>query len=311
MTHYLVTGGAGFIGSHLVEALLTHGEQVRVLDDFSTGKRENLELAASVTESRGSLDVIEGDVRDLDTVRQATAGVDLVVHLAAIVSVQQSMADPLATHAVNVTGTLNMLQAGREASVRRVVLASSCAVYGDNDDLPLQESATPRPLSPYAASKLAAEMYCQAFSLAYGLPTACLRYFNVYGPRQSPNGDYAAVIPKFAAWMKAGRPPLIYGDGQQTRDFVYVGDVVRATLLACAADGFDGQVFNVASGQRISLLEVVDTLNGLLGTSLPPEFEVERVGDVRHSAGDGGRLAALVGYRVETPLTEGLKRFLA
>jgi UDP-glucose 4-epimerase len=310
MVHSLITGGAGFIGSHLVEALVTYGEHARVLDDFSTGKRGNLQAAVLAAQAAGSLQVIEGDVRDLGTVRQAMAGVDCVVHLAAIVSVQQSMADPLTTHAVNVTGTLNVLEAAREANVKRVVLASSCAIYGDSDDLPLQETALPRPLSPYAASKLAGELYCQAFSRAYGLPTTCLRYFNVYGPRHNPNGDYAAVIPRFVARMQAGQPPVIYGDGEQTRDFVYVGDVVRATLLACEADGFDGQVFNVASGQRVSLLELVDTLNGLLDTHLAPQFEAERVGDVRHSAGGGGRLAAALGYRVETSLAGGLKKLL-
>jgi UDP-N-acetylglucosamine/UDP-N-acetyl-alpha-D-glucosaminouronate 4-epimerase len=308
MAHYLITGGAGFIGSHIVEALVAHGEHARVLDNLTTGTRENLARAASACEARGLLQVIEGDIRDLDTVRQAMAGVDLVLHLAAIVSVQHSMADPLTVHAVNVTGTLNVLEAAREANVKRVVLASSCAIYGDNDDLPLQESAMPRPLSPYAASKLAGEMYCQAFSQAYGLPTTCLRYFNVYGPRQNPDGDYAAVIPRFVTRMQAGQPPIIYGDGEQTRDFVYVGDVVRATLLACTADGIDGQAFNVASGERVSLLELVDTLNGLLGTHLAPQFEAERVGDIRHSAGDGGRLAAVLGYRVETSLAGGLRQ---
>jgi UDP-N-acetylglucosamine/UDP-N-acetyl-alpha-D-glucosaminouronate 4-epimerase len=308
MTYYLVTGGAGFIGSHIVEALVTRGEQVRVLDNFSTGKRENLELATAVAASRGLLEVVEGDIRDLGTVRQAMAGVNYAIHHAAIVSVQQSMDDPLTTHAVNVTGTLNVLQAAREGGVKRVVLASSCAVYGDNDDLPLQETAAPRPLSPYAASKWAAEVYCQAFTRAYGLSTVCCRYFNVYGPRQDPNSDYAAVIPRFVARMKAGRPPVIYGDGQQTRDFVVVDDVVRATLLACEVGGNGEQVFNVASGHRVSLLELVDTLNGLLGTSLAPEFAAERVGDIRHSAGAGERLAAQVGYRVDTPLAEGLKK---
>jgi UDP-glucose 4-epimerase len=192
-----------------------------------------------------------------------------------------------------------------------MVLASSCAVYGDNDALPLRETAAPRPLSAYAASKLAGEVYCQTFSRAYGLPTTCLRYFNVYGPRQNPSGDYAAVIPKFAQRMQAGLPPVIYGDGCQTRDFVYVADIVRATLQACRQPGAEEQVCNVASGRSTSLLELVDALNDVLGTRLAPEFAPERSGEVRHSAGAPERLAALLGYRVETPLAEGLRQLLA
>ncbi|MBN1976914.1 MAG: SDR family oxidoreductase [Anaerolineae bacterium] len=310
MVLYLVTGGAGFIGSHIVQALVERGECVRVLDNFSTGRRENLATAVS-TSSSGLLEVIEGDIRDLDTVRRAMDGVKYVLHQAAIVSVQQSMADPSETHAVNATGTLNVLWAAQEARVKRVVFASSCAIYGDNDDLPLAETALPRPLSPYAASKLAGETYCQVFSSAYDLPTVCLRYFNVYGPRQDPNGDYAAVIPKFVARMKAGQAPVIYGDGKQTRDFVYVGEIVRANLKACEHGAASGRVFNVASGLRTSLLELVGTLNELLGTQFTPKLEPARKGDILHSAGDGGRMAELLGYRVETSLVEGLKQLLA
>jgi UDP-glucose 4-epimerase len=208
MTLYLVTGGAGFIGSHIVEALVERGQKVRVLDNFSTGSHDNLQNVAP-----NSVEIIEGDILDLDKVRRAMDGVSYVLHEAAVVSVPQSMVDPLGTHVVNVTGTLNVLAAAREVGAKRVVLASSCAVYGDNDTLPLQETAPPRPLSPYAASKLAGEVYCQAFFSAYDLPTVCLRYFNVFGPRQQPDGDYAAIIPKFIERMQAGVSLTIYGDG--------------------------------------------------------------------------------------------------
>ena len=305
MAQYLVTGGAGFIGSHIVEALVRRGQRVRVLDNLSTGRRENL---ANVI---GSVELVVGDVGCLDQVRPAMSGVDYVLHEAALVSVPQSMADPQSTHEVNVTGTLNVLIAAREAAVGRVVLASSCAVYGDNDSLPLKETCTPRPLSPYAASKLIGETYCQTFFAAYGLPTVCLRYFNVFGARQNPNGDYAAVIPRFVGRMKTGQPPVIYGDGEQTRDFVYVADVVRANLAACKGPRAVGQVLNVASGQRIPLLQLVDTLNAALGTQLAPEFKPERKGDIRHSGGDGGRMAELLGLGVATSLAEGLKQVAA
>lgn len=305
MALYLVTGGAGFIGSNVVERLALQGKHVRVLDNFSTGKRENLAPWLD------QIDLFEGDIRDTGAVQQAMEGVDYVLHQAALPSVPWSVADPSTTHGVNVTGTLNVLIAARDAHAKRVVFASSCAVYGDNDNLPLQETALPRPLSPYAASKLAGETYCHAFHLTYGLPTVCLRYFNVYGPRQDPNGAYAAVVPKFATRMKAGLRPVIYGDGKQTRDFVYVGDVVRSNLLACENEEATGRVLNVASGQRVSLLELVDALNALLGTQLSPRFEPERTGDIRHSAGDGGQLAALFHRGAETSLAEGLGQLVA
>lgn len=310
MAHYLITGGAGFIGSHLVEALLKRGDQVRVLDNFSTGKRENL-IPLTSNFQLPTLEIIEGDIRDLDTVRRAMQGADYALHHAAIVSVPQSMADPAATHNVNVTGTLNVLMAARQASLKRLVFASSCSVYGDNGDLPLKEMALPRPLSPYAASKLAGEMYCQAFFAAYGLPAVCLRYFNIYGPRQNPNGDYAAVIPRFAERIKAGQPPVIYGDGQQTRDFVHVSDVVRANLLVCERKEAIGQVLNVASGRRVSLLELADTFNRLQGTRFAPQLEPERAGDIRHSAGAGERIATVLGFSPQTLLDDGLRPLVA
>ncbi len=300
---YLVTGGAGFISSHIVEALLARGERVRALDNFATGKRENLPASPN-------LQIVEGDIRNPDTVCQAMQDVTCVFHLAALVSVPQSMADPGPTHEVNVSGTLNVLQAARQAGVKRLVFSSSCAVYGDNDDLPLKEVAAPRPLSPYAASKLAGELYCQAFFSAYGLPTVCLRYFNVYGPRQNPNGDYAAVIPKFVRRIQAGQPPIIYGDGRQTRDFVHVSDIARANLAASEREQAVGQVLNVASGQRVSLLDLVDMLSELGGTRFEPQFQPARPGDILHSAGDPGRLADVLGYKAQMALVDGLKGYL-
>ena len=308
MALYLVTGGAGFIGSHLVEALARRGDQVRVLDNFSSGQRANLRHLAPDFQS---LVVIEGDVRDADAVQLAMEDVDYVLHEAALVSVPQSMVDPQTAHAVNVTGTLNVLVAAREANVKRMVLASSCAVYGDNDDLPLRETSATKPMSPYAASKLIGEVYCQLFYRAYGLPTTCLRYFNVYGPRQNPDGDYAAVVPKFVQRMKAGQPPIIYGDGLQTRDFVHVSDIVRANLLACDRDEAIGQIFNVASGRASSLLDLVEALNHSRAARLEPIFEPARAGDIRDSVGSCERIAAALGFKIETPLAVGLAQLAA
>lgn len=301
MASYLVTGGAGFIGSHIVEALIRRGDRVRILDNFSSGKRTNV---AHLPEAQ----VIEGDVRDAGLVRQMVTGTDYVIHQAALVSVPQSMADPMSTHEINVSGTLNILAAAREHHVKRVVLASSCAVYGDNNDLPLKETSATQPLSPYAAAKLIGELYCQTFYRAYGVPTVCLRYFNVYGPRQDPNGDYAAVIPKFALRMKQGQSPIVYGDGLQTRDFVYVDDIVRANLLACQCEQANGQVFNVASGHGTSLLDLVTTLNELRSTQITPQFEPTRAGDIKHSRGDNAKIALLLGFQPATSLMEGLQR---
>jgi UDP-glucose 4-epimerase len=304
MALHLVTGGAGFIGSHIVEELVQRGEYVRVLDNLSTGRLENL------AGMRDRIEFVEADIRNPDSVGQAMRGVERVIHLAALVSVPQSMVAPAFTHEANVTGTLNVLQAARAGNVQRVVLASSCAVYGDNDRLPLKETEAPRPLSPYAASKLAGEIYCQTFSAAFGLPTVALRYFNVYGVRQNPNGDYAAVIPKFIERIRAGQPPIIFGDGLQTRDFVNVADVVRANLLASEHPQAIGRVFNVASGQKTSLLELVDMLNELARTSFTPTFRPERPGDIRHSVGDTDWLSNQLGFRPETTLATGLAKML-
>ena len=302
MSTFLVTGGAGFIGSHLVMTLLQRGETVRVLDNFSSGKREHLALF------NDRALIIEGDVRDAATVAQAVEGVDYVLHLAALVSVPQSMQQPELTNAINVTGTLNVLAAALQHQVKRVVLSSSCAVYGDNPQLPLTEVSTTQPLSPYAASKLIGEIYCQTYYHAYGLPTVCLRYFNIYGPRQDPNGEYAAVIAKFAHRLKAGRAPLIYSDGLQTRDFVFVDDVVRANLLACEHPLASGHVFNIASGRSTSILELAETLGKIAGTTLEPEFTSARDGDIVDSCGDGTYARIALGFTPTVELSDGLKQ---
>ncbi|CAG0952449.1 partial UDP-glucose 4-epimerase, partial [Anaerolineae bacterium] len=238
-------------------------------------------------------------------------GSDYILHLAAMVSVPQSMTDPMGAHTINVTGTLNVLLAAQESGVKRVVLSSSCAVYGDNDTFPLSETAETRPLSPYATTKLMGENYCRLFYRTYGVPTTCLRYFNIYGPRQDPASEYAAVIPRFAQRMRDGQSPLIFGDGSQTRDFVHVTDVVKANLLACECDTAKGQILNVASGHGTSLIELVDTLNEVLGTSIQPVFAAARVGDIQHSRGDAARLAAALNFRPGISLAEGLSSVLS
>ncbi|MBM3187136.1 MAG: SDR family oxidoreductase [Chloroflexi bacterium] len=297
----LVTGGAGFIGSHLVEALLARGEWVRVLDDFSTGKRGNLAPFLDRVE------LIEGDIRDYDVVRRAAHGMDLILHQAALASVPRSIRQPLASHEVNVTGTLHVLQAAREEGVGRIVYASSSSVYGDSPVLPKREDMTPDPLSPYAASKLAGEHYCQVFSRVYGLETVPLRYFNVFGPRQDPESQYAAVIPKFIKAMLRGESPVIYGDGEQSRDFTYVANVVEANLLAAAAPTADGAPINCACHTRITLNELVAHLNEILGTHAAPIYTDPRPGDVKHSFADLARARERLGYEPVVGFEEGLR----
>ncbi len=305
MDRYLVTGGAGFIGSHLVDALVRRGDSVRVFDNFSSGVAQNL---AAV---RDQIEVIEGDLRDREAVRRAVEGVDVILHQGALPSVQRSIEDPLATHAVNVDGTLYLLMAAHEAGVRRVVLASSSSVYGDSPTLPKHEGMPPDPRSPYAVSKLAAESYALAWTASFGLPTIALRYFNVYGPRQSANSDYAAVIPRFVTRMLRGQPPIIYGDGLQSRDFTYVEDVVAANLLAAAAPAEVNGAFNVAAGGRYTLLDLVAALNRILGTDLAPEHAPARAGEVRHSQADISRAGEVLGFEPATPFDEGLARTVA
>lgn len=299
---YLVTGGAGFIGSNLVEALLRRGKAVRVLDNFSTGSRANLEGLP------GKPEVIEGDLRDRDVVRRAVEGVEGVFHQAALRSVPRSVDDPIATNDVNVAGTLGLLVACREAGVRRVVYASSSSVYGDDPTLPKREGQTPRPISPYAVSKLAAEHYCVVFSRLYGLETVSLRYFNVFGPRQHPESRYAAVIPRFLQQAVAGEPLEVHGDGEQSRDFTYVENVVEANLLAMEKQGVAGEVINVACGERTTVLGVADAIARCLGRPLPRRHTPPRPGDVRHTLADIGCAEKLLGYRVQVGFEEGMRR---
>jgi UDP-glucose 4-epimerase len=303
---YLVTGGAGFIGSHLAEALVNRGENVRVIDNFSTGSRDNL---APMLEH---IDLREVDITDLEAIRPAMQGVDYVLHQAAIPSVPRSVADPALTHAACVTGTLNVLIAARDAGVKRVVYAASSSAYGDIEGEYKVESMAPRPQSPYAVAKLAGEYYCEVFYRVYQLETVALRYFNVFGPRQDPNSPYSAVIPLFMTAMLAGRRPTIYGDGTQSRDFTYIDNVVHGNLLACTADRerVAGQVMNLACGDRISLLELVATLNKLLGKAIEPNFADPRPGDVKHSRADIHKAGQLLGYEPVVSFEEGLARTL-
>jgi UDP-glucose 4-epimerase len=300
MATYLVTGGAGFIGSNIVRELLRRGQCVRVLDNFSTGRRQNLNGLL------GDVELIEGDVCDLDAAQAAAQGADFILHQAALPSVPRSIADPLTTHQVNATGTLNVLMAARQAKVRRVVYASSSSVYGNSPTLPKQEDMPTNPLSPYAVSKLAGENYCRAFHQVFGVPTVALRYFNVFGPHQDPESQYAAVIPKFITAMLRDASPLIHGDGLQSRDFTYVANVVQANLLACQAEAAVGQVCNVALGNRVSLLELVGLLNQILGKALAPSFDESRTGDVKHSQADVSKLHDLTGFVPVTDLRTGL-----
>ncbi len=305
MSVCLVTGGAGFIGSHIVEALVARGDSVRVMDNFSTGDPTNLERV------RDRIELTEGDITDLGSVQKAMDGVEVVFHQAALASVPRSIANPLATHHACTTGTLNVLLAARDAGARRVVYAASSSAYGGSRKLPKREDDPTIPLSPYAVAKLAGEQYCAVFADVYGLETVRLRYFNVFGPRQSPNSPYAAVIPKFIEAMTNGRGPLLHGDGEQSRDFTYVADVVQANLLAAEAPGVSGQVYNIACGRRTSLLELVGHLNELLGTSLAPEHTDARSGDVRHSLACIDAARADLHYEPTTNMVTGLRHCLA
>jgi len=302
---YLVTGGAGFIGSNIVRALVDKGRQVRVLDNFSSGRKENL---APVWDD---IELIEGDIRDLTTVQRSLQGVEYVLHQAAVPSVPRSIEDPLESNASNITGTLNVLLASKDSRVRRFIFASSSSVYGDTPVLPKTEHMPPSLLSPYALNKLTGEYYCKLFSSIYGLETVSLRYFNVFGPRQNPESEYAAVIPKFITAFLLKRPAVIYGDGEQTRDFTYIDNVVEANLLALEAPQVAGQIVNIASGERISLNQLVAHLEALTGENLPPTYTAPRVGDVRHSLADITLASELLGYHPLVDWKTGLQRTLA
>ncbi len=302
---YVVTGGAGFIGSHLAEALADEGHAVVIVDDFSTGNKENLRWA----EALDRVTVFDGSITDITLLREACAGADGVFHEAAIASVPKSVADPVGSNAVNVDGTLNVLVAARDTGVRKVVLASSAANYGDNPNLPLKETEEPRPQSPYAAQKLMDEYYARLFTDLYGLKTTCLRYFNVYGPRQDPSSPYSGVISIFINRITAGVPITIYGDGTQTRDFIYVGDVVRANIRAMASE-YCG-VLNVAGGQETSLNELAKVIMECTGNSCDIRYDAPREGDIHRSLADTRRLEATIGRVAECSLTDGLSRTIA
>jgi nucleoside-diphosphate-sugar epimerase len=304
----LVTGGSGFIGSHLVEALLRRGAKVRVLDNLTTGDRANLAHVLECRDKQGSFTFNEGDITDRATVQEAVDGVDYVLHQAALPSVQRSVEDPVTSNLVNVEGTLNVLVAARDAGVKRVVYASSSSVYGDSPQLPKVEHMGSNPLSPYAVSKLAAEAYCQAFTRVYGLETVCLRYFNVFGPRQNPNSLYAAVLPRFIEALLGKQRPVIYGDGTQSRDFTYIENVVQANLLALDAVGVGGEAFNIACGESVNLKAVLQCLAEFSGQSVEPEYQAPRAGDVKHSLADISKAERMLGYRPAIPFREGLKQ---
>jgi len=303
MASYLVTGGAGFIGSHLAEELVRRGHAVRVADSLITGKRGNLAHVPDV-------EFLEGDLADPAFATRAVSGVDYVLHQAAIPSVPRSVKDPVTSNRANIDATLNVLVAARDAGVTRVVYAGSSSTYGNAPTLPKREDMPPNPLSPYALQKLVAEQYCRMFTQLYGLETVTTRYFNVFGPRQDPGSPYSGVISLFATALLDGRQPTIYGDGEQTRDFTYVANVVDGVLRAAEAKGVAGEVMNVATGGRISLNELLRVMNGITGTSIEPLFAAPRTGDVRDSQADISKAQRLIGYRPTVSLEEGLTHTL-
>src|SRR5271155_4317571 len=304
MAKYLVTGAAGFIGSSLVRALLERGEQVRGIDNFDTGRRENL------TEVFHQMDFLEANILDMDAMHKACAGVDYVLHHAAIPSVPKSIVDPLGSNRANCDGTLNVLIAARDAKVKRVVYAASSSVYGDTPTLPKHEAMTPNPISPYAVAKLASEHYMVSFYRCYGLETVCLRYFNIFGPRQDPSSAYSGVLAKFSMQMLRGEQPTIFGDGETSRDFTFIENAVSANLLACSAPAAEcaGRVFNCATGRRITLNETVVTLKQLTGYKGSVKYAPERSGDIKHSLADITLAQKHLGYKVLVTFEDGLRR---
>lgn len=301
MNLFLVTGGAGFIGSNLCEKLLADGNKVRVLDNLSSGKERNIK------DFRSSIEFIKGDIRDMNDVKKAVYGVNYVIHLAALGSVPRSVEDPLTTHDVNVTGTLNILNASKEAGIKRVVYASSSSVYGDTPTLPKKEDMFPTPQSPYAVSKLSGEYYCKVFYKVYGLETVSLRYFNVYGKRQDPLSQYAAVMPKFITALLTGESPTIFGDGEQSRDFTFVDDCNQANIKACFARGCEGGHFNIGSGNRITINEVFGKIKRKAGSRVAPVYAESRKGDVKHSLADISKAKESLLYKPEFSIDEGIE----
>jgi nucleoside-diphosphate-sugar epimerase len=301
MAHYLVTGGAGFIGSHLAEELVRRGERVRIVDSLITGKRENMAHLPQV-------EFVHGDLADLDVARRAVQGVDYVLHQAAIPSVPRSVSDPITSNRANIDASLNVLVAARDAGVRRLVYAGSSSAYGNTPTLPKVETMNTAPLSPYALQKLVAEQYCQMFTRLYGLETVTIRYFNVFGPRQDPSSPYSGVISLFISALVEDGRPTIYGDGEQTRDFTYVANVVDGVLRACQAPAASGEVINVATGGRISLNQLFRELRDLTGAKVEPVYADERAGDVRDSQADIGKAQRLLGYEPLVGLADGLRK---
>lgn len=301
---YLVTGGAGFIGSNLVRELLSRRETVRVLDNFATGKRENI----LPFKDDPNLQIIEGDLRSFHIVRDAVKGADFVLHQGALPSVPRSVNDPITTNDVNILGTLNVLEAAKEFKVKRVVFASSSSVYGNSETLPKREDMAVAPLSPYAVSKYAAERYCQIYYQLYGLETVSLRYFNVFGPHQDPTSQYSAVIPKFIQSVNSGVRPVIFGDGTQSRDFTFVTNNVEANLLACTAEGVAGEVFNIACGVKFTLLELMQEINRALDKNVEPLFDNDRTGDVKHSLAAIDKAQQRLGYSPKVAFAEGIRQ---
>lgn len=305
---FLVTGGAGFIGSHIVEYLLKHGaKKVRVLDNLLTGSAENVALF----EQHPNYEFLHGDIRDTETCMKSCEGIDYVLHEAALGSVQRSITDPITTHSINATGFLNMLLAAKEKKVKRLVYASSSSVYGDHPGLPKVEDVTGKLLSPYAVTKYSNELYASVFSSGFGMEIIGLRYFNIFGPRQNPEGPYAAVIPAFIRDMKKGIPPIIYGDGLQSRDFTFVENAVQANIKSLFADrSASGQVFNIACGRQYTVLELFDAIRNILKSDLAPRFETSRKGDIAHSLADISKAREMLDYQPTVNLEEGLKRLL-
>ena len=306
MAFYLVTGGAGFIGSNLSEELLKRGHKVRIIDNFSTGKEEN------IRDFLNDIHLVKGDIRNLDTVRGAVKGIDFCLHQAALPSVPRSVSDPISSNETNVNGTLNVLVSARDEGVKRVVLAASSSAYGNTDVLPKVETMTPDPLSPYAVTKYTGELYAKIFYFLYGLETICLRYFNIFGPKQDPASQYSAVIPKFVTAMLKNHSPVIHGDGEQSRDFTYIDNAIEANILASTSlMAGHGEVVNIACGEKITLNHLVQKLNKLLGKNIKPVYTEPRKGDVKHSFADIRLAKELLGFDVKVGFEDGLKKLLS
>lgn len=302
MGNFLVTGGAGFIGSHLVAALLSRGDRVRVLDNFSTSRRENL------TPFQGKIDLIEGDLRNPADCERACDGVEVIFHEGAVPSVPRSVDEPVMTHGCNVDGTFNILEAARLAKCRRLIYAASSSAYGDTATLPKHEEILPQPLSPYGVQKLVGEFYCRGYYECFGFETLSLRYFNVFGPRQDPKSQYAAAIPAFVTSILAGKSPTIYGDGEQTRDFTYIANIVHANFLAAKAEKTCGEVINIACGERITINRIIARINEYLGKDVRPEYVPKRAGDIRDSFADIGLAKKIIGFEPQVLFDEGLRQ---